>query len=266
MANNLSIKNLFIAFVALNIFSLVLTPRLPDGMPAAGTFSSSSRNQAPDPAGKTAQDAASKHLAEPGPARAQRQPPTVVKVLDLPDSEALRFGENTFVDLGWRQTAGQGGEWVGHIGSGTEYVPLNADQIAGILKEAQLKALPPPPGARAQTPRTPPKDAPAPPEAINLLNWVPMLMGIFLMMYIRYRITHATLEAAQGAAGLAQRALSQLLSAAKANAPAAPAASKAAPVRAPSPVGMSTPIKNASRSSTVVRPAPGLFGFMLRSR
>ena len=266
MASKLSIKNIFIAFVALNIFSLVLHPRLPDGMPAAGTFSSSSRDQAPDPASAAAHDAESQQRAEPAPTRAQRQSTTVVKVLDLPNSEALRFGENTFVDLGWRQTAGKGGEWVGHIGSSTESVPLNTDQIAGILKEAQLKALPPPPGARVQTPRTPPKDVPAPPEAINLLDWVPMLMGIFFMMYIRYRITQVTLDAAQGAAGLAQSALSQLLSAAKAKVPSPPAASKAAPVRAPNPVGMSTPIKTSSKSSTVVRPAPGLFGFMMRSR
>lgn len=350
MANNLSIKNLFIAFVALNLFSLVLMPRLPDGMPAAGTFSSSSRNQAPDPSSTAAQDAASRHLAARGPTRTQRQPSTVVKVLDLPDSEALRFGDNTFVDLGWRQTAGKGGEWVGHIGSGTEYVPLNADQIAGILKEAQLKSLPLPPAPRAETPSNKPATAPPAPEeidlavsealrnieknfadfgrqaadgnggervgqvgsdsenlpfssdhiagllkddlqpltlppvpravtprekpatvppaskGIDLLGFIPMLMGIFFMMYIRYRITHATLEAAQGAAGLAQRALSQILSAAKAKAPAAPAASKAATVRAPIPVGMSAPIKNASRSSTVVRPAPGLFGIMMRSR
>ncbi len=257
---HLTFKNIVLGFVALNIFSLVANLGLPNGMNTVGTFSSASRGQAPETENKSTPEATSRRTAEQQSARPIAKQLPVVKVLDLPDSETLRLSENTFVDLGWRQTAGTDGEWVGHIGSATEYVPLNAEQIAGILKEAQLKSLPPPPVPHAQTPRAAPKDAPAPPEPINLLDWVPMLMGIFFMMYIRYRITRATVDAAQGAAGMAQRVLSDLLSKPSAAKPAPQATTRVSTLRAHAPAAVIAPVRKSGKSSTVVRPASGLFG------
>lgn len=309
---HLTFKNMVLAFLSLNVISaFVINSQFRDTQVVSQPHDRLQSPKAPSSA----------------PEIPLKQP-EIVKVLDLPDSETLRFNETTFVDLGWRQTLEKGGEWVGHIGSGTEYLPLNAGQIAGMLKEAQLKSLPLPPVARApgdrkrqqmagksveavghnapdiehvqlsgehisgllddlqplalppappaviprsettppETPAVEPKTAPSTPKGINLLNFIPVMLGIFFMMYVRYRITQATLDAAQNAAGTAQRALSQFFSAAKASVPVTPAAPKTAAVRSPFPVSTSAPVKKTSRSSTVVRPAPGLFGLWSRAR
>jgi hypothetical protein len=198
---------------------------------------------------------------------ARPKQPAVVKVLDLPDSETLRFNETTFVDLGWRQTARQRGEWVGHIGSDTEYLPLNAEQIAGILREAQLKTLPPPPVPRAVTPREKPAPASPAPKGIDLLGFIPILLGIVFMMYIRYRITQATWDAAQSATGMVQRALSDLLTPKKSKTKPQVGSTQVIAGRASGPVATTGTVKRPiTRSSTVVRPSAGLFGMWSRAR
>jgi hypothetical protein len=344
---HLTFKNVVLAFVALNVLSVVTTPLMFTNMPVVSTVQGSARSAEL----KSNHDAMVRRLSkDQGPA-AQPQRPAVVKVLDLPDSETLRFNETTFVDLGWRQTAGQSGEWVGHIGSDAEYLPLSAEQIAGILKEAQLKSLPLPPVSRDETtgdkpatappapeeidlavsealrniektfgdlgkapaaekdgawvgaigsdtedlpftadhiagllkddlqplalPPVPPavtpreKPAPAPPasKGIDLLGFIPILLGIFFMMYIRYRITRATLDAAQSATGMIQRALSDLFASREKATKAQTASTHVIATRAPAPIPTSGHVQpRTQRSSTVVRPAHGLFGFLTGAR
>jgi hypothetical protein len=350
---NLTVKNVVLAFVALNVLSVVTTPLMFTNMTAVSTVEDSARSAEI----KSDHNEMVRRLSiDQGPASPSKQP-AVIKVLDLPDSEKLRFNETSFVDLGWRQTAGQGGEWVGHIGSDTEYLPLSAEQIAGILKEAQLKGLPLPPVPRAVTPspETPgnkpanappaaeeidraisealrnmeiafadfgrqtaagkgaewigeigsdtenlpfssehiaglleddlqplalppvppaatpqeePAAAPPAPNGIDLLGFIPILLGIFVMMYIRYRITRATLDAAQSATGMVQRALSDLLSSLKPTAPAKPIATQAAAANDYSPDALKAAVKKTDnkKKGTVVRPAPGLFGFLSGAR
>ena len=248
---HLTIKNLVLSFLALNLFSAVA---LHSQLKTVGSVS------APHEAARPAK-------AKPATPDLRHRQPDIVKVLDLPDNETLRFNETTFVDLGWRQTDQNGGEWVGHIGSDTEYIPLNAEQITGMLKEAQLKSLPPPPAPRVDAPRTGPKEAPPPPEAINLLSYIPMLLGIFVMLYIRYRIIQATLDAAQSATGLVQRALSDLFSSRTKATQAQPAATGVVASRAPAPATTNGHFQTRTkRSNTVVRPAAGLFGMWSRAR
>ncbi|MBA4132553.1 MAG: hypothetical protein C0519_14155 [Hyphomicrobium sp.] len=345
---NLTVKNVVLAFVALNVISVVTTPLMFTNMTAVSTVQEAARSAER----KATHDEMVRRLSKDQGQASQSKQPAVVKVLDLPDSETLRFNETTFVDLGWRQTAGHNGEWVGHIGSDAEYLPLSAEQIAGILKEAQLKSLPLPPAPRAVTtggepatappaaeeidlavseslrniekafgdfdrqpaagkgaewvdqlgsdaenlpfssdhiagllkddlqplalPPVPPavtpreKPAPAPPASngIDLLGFIPILLGIFFMMYIRYRITRATLDAAQSATGMIQRALSDLFSSSKATAPAKPIATQAAAANDYSPAAVKAAVKKSDnkKKGTVVRPAPGLFGFLSGAR
>jgi len=264
---NLTVKNIVLAVLALTIFYGVINLRPPGETHALGTFSNVSQGQARDTQGKSTHETETRRPARSHRTHPEPKHPPVVKVLELPDSEALRLTENTFVDLGWRHSAKNGGEWVGHIGSDTEYVPLNAEQITGMLKEAQLKSLPPPPARHPAPPRSEPKEAPPPPEAINLLSYMPMLLGIFVMLYIRYRIIQATLDAAQSATGLVQRALSDLFSSRTKATKAQLAATGVIASRAPAPATTSGHIQTRTkRSSTVVRPAAGLFGMWSRAR
>lgn len=255
------------AALALTIFGGVINLRLPDETNTLGTFSNVSQGQAGDTQGKSTHETTTRRPPGTHRTHPEAKPQPVVKVLDLPDSETLRLNDTTFVDLGWRQTDEKGGEWVGHIGSDTEYVPLNAEQITGMLKEAQLKSLPPPPAPHVATPRTVPKEAPPPPEAINLLSYIPMLLGIFVMLYIRYRIIQATLDAAQSATGLVQRALSDLFSSRTKATQAQPAATGVVASRAPAPATTNGHSQTRTkRSNTLVRPAAGLFGMWSRAR
>lgn len=249
----LTVKNVVLAIVALSMFSAVLNPGLPGGMKLDETFSSSSSEQVAGSAGKPAPAAIPRRQTKPRPAPEHSVLPAVIKVLELPNSEALRLSENAFVDLGWRRNADNSGEWVGYIGSETEYVPLNAEQIAGVLKEAQLKSLPPPPTMRKAAPQSPPKSVRPPQDGINFGSVVAMLIGLGIVMYIRYRITQITLNAAQDAAAMAQRAVSGLF-----------AAKRSSP--APSPAAANAPLRKPVTSSTVVRPAPGLFGLFTGAR
>ena len=68
----------------------------------------------------------------------------IVKVLDLPQVPALsRNGQH--VDLGYKFNSGSGGEWVGYIGSDTEYLQLKPESLSLMLALAGLKEPPPVP-------------------------------------------------------------------------------------------------------------------------
>ncbi|MFN0218126.1 MAG: hypothetical protein ACKVP4_04830 [Hyphomicrobium sp.] len=69
----------------------------------------------------------------------------IVKVLDLPDTALFRRPDGRYVDLGYRFTSGDAGDWVGYVGSSTQYLPLSKDALNGMMMVAGLKELPPPP-------------------------------------------------------------------------------------------------------------------------
>lgn len=255
--HNLTVKNVIFAAVIMYVTSVIV--KVPQTFTNV-TAATSTINSVSAPGIKAA----------PAAKPEARQTP-VVKILDLPDTETLRLNDTTFVDLGWRRTADQGGEWVGHIGSDTEYLPLNSDQIAGMLKEAQLKALPLPPISRAED--LPKKERRKPVVAsepvsngIGLTGVLALLMTFAAMMYIRYRIAKMTFGAAQSAAGMAKRALSDLLTPKKNETKTQPSSTQVIAARAPAPIAVSTPYKKPASRGTVVRPGSGLFGFLKGAR
>ncbi|MGQ0457640.1 MAG: hypothetical protein ACT4OU_11320 [Hyphomicrobium sp.] len=69
----------------------------------------------------------------------------VVKVLDLPDTPMFRRPDGRYVDLGWRFTAGDSGEWVGYVGSSSQFLRLSQEALSGMMLVAGRKELPPPP-------------------------------------------------------------------------------------------------------------------------
>lgn len=69
----------------------------------------------------------------------------IVKVLDLPDTPSLRSRDDRHVDLGWLWKRDGSGEWVGYVGSPTEYVPMKAEHLPIVMQIAGLSALPPVP-------------------------------------------------------------------------------------------------------------------------
>lgn len=84
------------------------------------------------------------------PAQAARLPiaiptgETVVKVLDLPDIEALHRHDGAYVDLGYHFKS-LGGEWVGYVGRSDKYLPLEADQALALARLGGHTGLPPVP-------------------------------------------------------------------------------------------------------------------------
>lgn len=68
----------------------------------------------------------------------------LVKVAELPRIPQLRRPDGAYIDLGYKFTS-SGGEWVGHIGSGTKYMPLTPEALQALMTVAGLNELPPPP-------------------------------------------------------------------------------------------------------------------------
>ena len=70
----------------------------------------------------------------------------LVKVIDLPHKPEFMLKDGNHVDLGYKfNSYWQGGEWIGHIGSDSQYVSLTEVQIAAMLKAASLTTVPPVP-------------------------------------------------------------------------------------------------------------------------
>ena len=259
---HLTFKNVVIAFLLLNfataVFSATAFPTI--------TATRDGASGGSHPTGVVALKAEPRTQQAPQWPSPATHRPEVVKVLDLPDTEAFRYGETSFVDLGWRYTSDFGGEWVGYLGSDTEFLSLDDTQIAGIKQEANLKAFPRPPVPRVNTQPRPKREKPIvrsepKPHGIGLIGWMSLLMSFAAMMYIRYRIMRVAVDATQGAAGFAKRAVIELLaargqSATVAHGTSRRAAAPAKPAEHPVPVQVKAP----KRSSTVVRASPGIFG------
>ncbi len=68
----------------------------------------------------------------------------IVKVLDLPDIPQLRRADGRHMDLGYK-FSGSSGEWVGYIGSDSQYLALPTGAAENLAKLAGLDDLPPVP-------------------------------------------------------------------------------------------------------------------------
>jgi hypothetical protein len=69
----------------------------------------------------------------------------VVLVKELPRTEALRRADGRYIDLGFKFHSGTGGEWVGYLGSSSEYLPLDDRKLTVLMSIAGLAELPPEP-------------------------------------------------------------------------------------------------------------------------
>lgn len=69
----------------------------------------------------------------------------IVKVRDLPDTPLFQRPDGRYVDLGYRFTSGDAGEWVGYVGSSSKYLPLSESALKGMMMVAGMSELPPPP-------------------------------------------------------------------------------------------------------------------------
>lgn len=259
---HLTFKNLVIAFLLLNCAGAMFSATDLQKIVAADQ-DSAAKSQAAE---VVALNSGTRDLPVRKPRRRANERPAVVKVLDLPDTDVLRYGDTLFVDLGWRYAGDAGGEWVGYIGSGTEYLPLDENQMAGLMQEANLTALPRPPISRVENPpkkerRKPVVTSEPASKGIGLTGWLALLMSFATMMYIRYRIMKVAADATQGAAEFAKRAVMELLTA-RGKATTAtrgtsrPTAAPAKPIERPVPVQVKAP----KRTGTVVRASPGIFG------
>ena len=71
----------------------------------------------------------------------------VLKVLDLPDTPPFVARGGGYFDLGYLLRIDGTGEWVGHVGSKTRYIPLGPESLAYVMEQAGLESLPPAPDA-----------------------------------------------------------------------------------------------------------------------
>ena len=58
---------------------------------------------------------------------------TLVKVLEMPRIQELRRPDGQYVDLGYKFNSWSGGDWVGYIGSDSEYLTLNPGDLEAML-------------------------------------------------------------------------------------------------------------------------------------
>jgi hypothetical protein len=75
---------------------------------------------------------------------------TIVKVKDLPDTEVLRREDGKYIDLGYYFKA-TGGEWVGYVGSDSQYIKLDESQLKTLLALGGVSKLPPVPSRPASS-------------------------------------------------------------------------------------------------------------------
>ena len=70
---------------------------------------------------------------------------TIVKVLDLPDTAALRHKSGAYIDLGYMWKRGSEGAWIGYVGSDSKYLSLSPQGLQSLLAVAGVDELPPVP-------------------------------------------------------------------------------------------------------------------------
>lgn len=70
----------------------------------------------------------------------------IVKVADLPQTEAFTLPGGGHVDLGYLYQSCFAGKWIGYIGNSNRYVTWKTDSLPDLLTEAGLKTEPPEPG------------------------------------------------------------------------------------------------------------------------
>lgn len=69
----------------------------------------------------------------------------IVKVMELPDVPMLRRNDGAYVDLGYRWGDAGLSEWIGYIGSDSEYVPLTPALRETVMMAAGIEQMPQPP-------------------------------------------------------------------------------------------------------------------------
>ena len=73
------------------------------------------------------------------------KPTKVLKVVELPNIAEFQRDDGRYVDLGWRFVGATGGEWVGYIGTDTDYLTVSPEQLTAIMQIAGITKLPEPP-------------------------------------------------------------------------------------------------------------------------
>lgn len=68
---------------------------------------------------------------------------TLIKVLELPRIAMLKRSDGQYVDLGYKFYSWSGGDWIGYIGSESEYLPMTPEKLQVLMVVAGLKELPP---------------------------------------------------------------------------------------------------------------------------
>ncbi len=70
---------------------------------------------------------------------------TIVKVLELPDTAALKHRSGAYIDRGYMWRRGSEGTWIGYLGSDSRYLSLTPEGLEGLLAVAGVSELPPVP-------------------------------------------------------------------------------------------------------------------------
>lgn len=69
----------------------------------------------------------------------------IERVIDFPDTEGFQRSDGKHVDLGYLHRAFGEGEWVGYLGTSSQYLPLSQGQLLIVLASAGVDELPPVP-------------------------------------------------------------------------------------------------------------------------
>lgn len=188
-------------------------------------------------------------------------PPEVVKVMDLPDAPEFQREDGGYVDLGWHFIGRSGGEWVGFIGSTTEYLTVSPEQLAAIMLAANITRLPDVPVRLSGRTKSTSQGSDRGWGTIGLVSTIVSVIAAFML--IRYLQWKAAMGAAflirrllqwfrdpSGASwtAVAERHVAVTAAGLKAKASSRPAA--------PSRLQRSAVV----RSSTVVKGSPSIFG------
>jgi hypothetical protein len=104
------------------------------------------------------------------------KPVKVLKVVDLPNVAEFQRDDGSYVDLGWRFVGTTGGEWVGYIGTESDYLTVSPEQLTAIMQIAGLESLPEPPASVLQS--TNPEGLFADPDTEASLS------GLFLLILV----------------------------------------------------------------------------------
>lgn len=188
-------------------------------------------------------------------------PPEVVKVMDLPDAPEFQREDGSYVDLGWHFIGRSGGEWVGFIGSTTEYLTVSPEQLAAIMLAANITRLPDVPVRMSGRNKSTSQGSDRGWGTIGLVSTIMSVIAAF--MFIRY----LQWKAAIGAAFLIRRLLQWFRDPSGASWTAVAerqVASTAPGLKAKASSRPAAPSRSQPtavvRSSTVVKGSPSIFG------